>query len=126
MFLASIKFGFGSSFDIIISINYFQGSNLSCFASVIDGLPRNNEMTKSTIVVFQIVLVLFASALVPCYGDLRIPNFVASKMVLQREPHQARLWGWAALEANITVKLDGQDNVLGFGIAHGDTGKWCR
>jgi sialate O-acetylesterase len=36
---------------------------------------------------------------------LRLPTFVDSHMVLQREPQKARIWGWAAPGANVTSTL---------------------
>lgn len=41
------------------------------------------------------------------YGQqLKLPTFVDSHMALQREPHHARLWGWAAPGTRITAILD--------------------
>jgi sialate O-acetylesterase len=43
---------------------------------------------------------------------LRLPTFVDSHMVLQREPFSSRIWGWASPGANVTASLDG-------GMTHG-------
>ncbi|KAL3942402.1 MAG: hypothetical protein SGBAC_003396 [Bacillariaceae sp.] len=42
-------------------------------------------------------------------------------MVLQREPHAARIWGWAAPKANVTVRLD--YDLVAFGVTD-DEGSW--
>ena len=40
-------------------------------------------------------------------ASLQLPTFVNSSMALQREPLAARLWGWAAPGANVSLTLDG-------------------
>ncbi|CAJ1925601.1 unnamed protein product [Cylindrotheca closterium] len=42
-------------------------------------------------------------------------------MVLQREPHRARVWGWASPTINVTAQLD--DKLVAFGIANA-RGNW--
>jgi hypothetical protein len=44
---------------------------------------------------------------------LRLPAFIASNMVLQREPRAVALWGWATPGAEVTVTLvrEGSDDV---------------
>jgi sialate O-acetylesterase len=39
---------------------------------------------------------------------VKLPNAVASNMVLQREPLAARLWGFAAASEAVTVEMDGK------------------
>lgn len=56
-------------------------------------------------------------------ASLRLPTFVSSHMVLQREPHQARIWGWSAPGSNVTAKLDNEENVF-FDIASDSDGSW--
>jgi sialate O-acetylesterase len=54
---------------------------------------------------------------------LRLPTFVDSHMVLQREPHQARIWGWASRLANVTADLN-HGQVSEFSIASSTDGSW--
>lgn len=54
---------------------------------------------------------------------LRLPTFVDSHMVLQREPHQARIWGWASPLANVTADLN-HGQVREFSIASRMDGSW--
>ena len=54
-------------------------------------------------------------------AELKLPTFIASHMVLQREPMRSRLWGWAAPMANVTVSLDA--GILVFSNADW-TGSW--
>ena len=50
-------------------------------------------------------MLLIACALAT--ASLQLPTFVNSSMALQREPLAARLWGWAAPGANVSLTLDG-------------------
>ncbi len=53
---------------------------------------------------------------------LRLATFVSSNMVLQREPHAARVWGWAEPGSNISVALN-EGDLLAFDIVNAD-GTW--
>ena len=57
------------------------------------------------------------------WGDatLTLPTFIASHMVLQRAPLQARLWGWTKPGKNVTATLD-QD--LTITTTAGASGEW--
>jgi sialate O-acetylesterase len=65
-------------------------------------------------------------------SELKLPTFVASHMVLQREPLQSRLWGWASPMANVTATLiesvDAGDLLLFqvFTIANEDGSWWLN
>ena len=41
-----------------------------------------------------------------CEANLRLPTFVGSHMVLQREPLSSRIWGWGYPGATVSVVLD--------------------
>ena len=56
-------------------------------------------------------------------SQLRLPTFLASHMVLQREPQKARIWGHAKVGANVTVTLNDADFVV-FDIADQVDGSW--
>lgn len=66
-------------------------------------------------------------------SGLRLATFVDSYMVLQREPHSARIWGWAAPGANVTATLTTMNNKhnnidnesrLAFDLASPSDGSW--
>eukprot|EP00980_Cylindrotheca_fusiformis_P016769 scaffold5048_cov121-Cylindrotheca_fusiformis.AAC.20 len=80
----------------------------------------SSDMAMATMISIICVLSCLVS---PCRGhSLRLHTFVDSHMVLQREPMQARIWGWAKPLANVTAVLQ---NGVGsaFGIAN-DAGLW--
>ena len=57
--------------------------------------------------IFYILMVLLSSLSSSHYCDakLQLPTFISSHMVLQREPHEARIWGWASPKSNVTLEL---------------------
>lgn len=71
----------------------------------------------------SLALLLLPSITTVAADDLKLPTFVASHMVLQREPMKARLWGWAGEKgANVTAALNGR-GILAYDIA-GEDGSW--
>lgn len=56
------------------------------------------------------------------YVELSLPTFVDSHMVLQREPHKARIWGWAEPGANVTATI--HDLAVVVSVAADADGKW--
>ena len=77
------------------------------------------------------MLSLFSSTLLLLWlgacsaSELKLPTFVASHMVLQREPLQSRLWGWASPMANVTATLNDADLQV-FTIADEDGSWWLN
>lgn len=69
------------------------------------------------------ILCVLAFMLQPCEGrSLRLHTFIDSHMVLQREPFQAKIWGWAMPMTNVTATLDDHADIA-FAIAD-DAGLW--
>ena len=64
--------------------------------------------------------VLFTAAL--AVDKLTLPTFLASHMALQREPHAARLWGWAPPQAKVMATVTGP-KATGAAVADAD-GLW--
>lgn len=54
-------------------------------------------------------------------GELRLPTFIASHMVLQREPLRAVLWGWAEPLSNISIYVN--QHLMGSAVTLHD-GSW--
>jgi sialate O-acetylesterase len=85
-------------------------------------------MTTTAMVVLLLLLLLLHVTTAAAAASLRLPTFVDSHMVLQREPQSARLWGWADPGSTITVELYDADLVLlasSSGIASSEPdGRW--
>lgn len=71
---------------------------------------------------FLLSLALLVPSTTVAADVLKLPTFVASHMVLQREPMKARLWGWSEKGANVTAALNDR-GILAYDIA-GDDGSW--
>jgi sialate O-acetylesterase len=76
---------------------------------------------------YYVLLSLLAFLVHSSNAKLQLPTFIASHMVLQREPQQARVWGWAAASAKVTLTVyDSDKNTLEVvsTIADPQSGAW--
>jgi Carbohydrate esterase, sialic acid-specific acetylesterase len=46
------------------------------------------------------------------HAELVLPTFLASHMVLQREPLESQVWGWATIGSNVTVTLSASNGSI--------------
>ena len=63
---------------------------------------KKKNWSPPTFLFFLLLVVVVSSC---CDAKLQLPTFISSHMVLQREPHKAKIWGWASLKSNVTLEL---------------------
>lgn len=58
-------------------------------------------------------------------STFRLATFIADHMVLQREPHKSRIWGFSSSKGgtNMTVRMDRNPEILAFAVAD-ENGSW--
>ncbi|VEU37517.1 unnamed protein product [Pseudo-nitzschia multistriata] len=66
-------------------------------------VPLAQLPTLSVVVLSLLIIQNFTTR---CEANLKLPTFVASHMVLQREPLSSRIWGWADPGSLVRVSLD--------------------
>ncbi|MBM3335926.1 sialate O-acetylesterase, partial [Candidatus Sumerlaeota bacterium] len=76
-------------------------------------------MVKRSVVIGAGVLALFALASIRASADVKLPNLISSKMVLQRDV-PVTIWGWADEGERVTVSIAGQTHAT-----TAENGKWA-
>jgi hypothetical protein len=59
-----------------------------------------------------LLLVMVLSMVHLGQAEMVLPTFLASHMVLQREPLESQVWGWATIGSNVTVTLSASDGSM--------------